>query len=114
MNYNIEKGKWGEDKAADFLIRKGYSIIERNFKCRWGEIDIIAEQGGTIHFVEVKSRSSEGFGTPLEAITYDKMNHIMCAAQCYIDSNSLANFEISLDGISVCKDDIDFIQGINI
>ena len=111
--YNIKKGKWGEDKAADFLIGKGYSIIERNFRCRWGEIDIIAERAGVIHFVEVKTRTSERFGSPLESITYEKMHHIMRSAQYYIHSKSLEKCEISLDGIAVCKDRIDFVQGIN-
>ena len=53
--YKIKKGKWGEDKAAEFLKGKGYSIIERNYRCRCGEIDIIAERAGTVHFVEVKT-----------------------------------------------------------
>ena len=111
--YKIKKGKWGEDKAAEFLKGKGYSIIERNYRCRWGEIDIIAERAGTVHFVEVKTRSSDDYGSPLEAITCDKMHHIMRAAQYYIHSNSLEACEISLDGIGICKDSIDFVQGIN-
>ncbi|MBE6020599.1 MAG: YraN family protein [Clostridiales bacterium] len=111
--YNIKKGKWGEDKAEAFLKKKGYSIIERNYRCRWGEIDIIAERDGTIHFVEVKTRTSDRFGSPLEAVTHEKMHHIMRTAQYYIYRNSLEKYEMSLDGIAVCEDRIDFVQGIN-
>lgn len=111
--YKVEKGRWGENKAADFLAEKGYIIIERNFRCRYGEVDIIAEYDGVIHFVEVKTRSSEMYGNPLEAITYDKINHIMRTAQYYIYINSLEKHEISFDGIAICKDNICFVQGIN-
>ncbi len=58
----------GENAAAEFLKKKGYVILERNFRKGYGEIDIIAVKKGTLVFVEVKTRSSDKFGTPLDAI----------------------------------------------
>ncbi|OGH24060.1 MAG: hypothetical protein A3J69_02115 [Candidatus Levybacteria bacterium RIFCSPHIGHO2_02_FULL_42_12] len=104
----------GEDIAAQFLAKKGFRIIERNFKKRYGEIDIVAIDpskssgpDGTLVFVEVKTRSSGEFGNPLEAITSFKLKQLIKTAQFYhlthpdfpdllrIDAVSV---EIGLDG----------------
>ena len=63
-------GRRGEDAACAYLLRHGYSIIERNYRCRRGEIDIIAAKDGGAVFVEVKTRRSLKFGTPGMAVTY--------------------------------------------
>ncbi|TQL47615.1 putative endonuclease [Homoserinimonas aerilata] len=68
-----ELGRRGEEIAAAFLARAGYSILDRNWRCRHGEIDVIAFDGRDIAFVEVKTRTSVLFGHPLEAITPQKM-----------------------------------------
>ncbi|KKS22640.1 MAG: hypothetical protein UU80_C0004G0030 [candidate division WWE3 bacterium GW2011_GWA1_41_8] len=60
--HNREKGKLGEEIAAKYLIGKGYRIVERNWNCRWGELDIIASKGDTTVFVEVKYRTSLQYG----------------------------------------------------
>lgn len=81
--------KLGEDKACDFLKKIGYKIIERNFRKGYGELDIVAidpsEGKGkeTLVFVEVKTRTSNQFGTPLESITYWKLREIIKTAQFY-------------------------------
>ncbi|EAX48690.1 protein of unknown function UPF0102 [Thermosinus carboxydivorans Nor1] len=69
-------GKMGENAAADYLARNGYKILMRNYRCRIGEIDIVAERQGTIVFVEVKTRSSEKFGFPAEAVNYRKQQKL--------------------------------------
>lgn len=74
-------GKIGEDIAAKFLTRKGYRILERNWRIRSGEIDIVAKDKDTIVFVEVKSRSSTEYGTGEEAITPHKKEKIINAAK---------------------------------
>ena len=56
-------GRWGEDLAAEFLEQQGYRIVDRNWKCRFGELDLVAEGGGFLCFVEVKLRRSNRFGT---------------------------------------------------
>lgn len=74
-------GKRGEDFAANFLRKKGYRIIERNFKKRYGEIDIVARDKDILVFVEVKTRKSTEFGSPLEAITPWKLKALV--RSCY-------------------------------
>ena len=69
-----EKGKRGEDRAVEFLKSKGYSIVERNFYSKFGEIDIIAEREGVYHFVEVKSGTSF---EPIYNINHSKLNKIV-------------------------------------
>lgn len=78
-------GQAGEDLACRFLEKKGYSILERNFRNgRRGEIDIIAKKGSLIAFIEVKARSSLKYGTGLEAVTYTKQERISEAAEVFL------------------------------
>lgn len=77
------RGNLGEDLASDFLIQKGYKIIERNFHSRFGEIDIIALNGKNLVFIEVKTRKSTNFGTPLEAVTSWKIQKIQKTAEYF-------------------------------
>lgn len=76
-----DTGKIGEDIAARFLARKSYRILERNWKMKGGEIDIVADDRGTMVFVEVKARSSTEYGTGEEAITEHKKDKIINAAK---------------------------------
>ncbi len=78
-----DEGDEGERLAAEFLSKKGYKIIERNFRIRGGEIDIIAIHDNTLVFIEVKTRSSNKFGTPLESITPWKLKALIRTAQFY-------------------------------
>ncbi len=78
-------GRIGESTAADVMRAKGYKILRRNYRCKYGEIDIIAERYGEMSFVEVKSRQSFRYGRPCEVIDEEKKNHIRRAARCYLD-----------------------------
>lgn len=69
---NTGSGRLGEQLTAEYLEEKGYEIVERNFKCRFGEIDIIAQNDRYLAFVEVKTRSADGLSHPFEAITPSK------------------------------------------
>jgi putative endonuclease len=69
-------GSWGESIAAKFLTRKGYIILERNFRCRLGEIDIIALDRKSIIFIEVKTRRNQKYGLPCEAVNTQKIRHL--------------------------------------
>lgn len=78
-----ETGRLGENIACDFLSKNGYRIIERNYRCPGGEIDIIARQEDTLVFVEVRTKKSRRFGTPEESITPTKMERLRTVAAHY-------------------------------
>lgn len=94
-------GMWGENVAADYLQKKGMKIIERNFRCRLGEIDIIARQGGYLVFIEVRTRSSAICGLPQESITAAKVKKVRRLAQFYLAQKSLANVNVRFDVVAV-------------
>lgn len=77
-------GSRGEDIAADYLKAKGFKIIKRNFSCKMGEIDIIAEKLGELYFVEVKTRKNRYFGDPLESVTLRKQGQIFKIASYFL------------------------------
>ncbi len=99
-----EFGAKGEDLACEYLIKNGYEIIDRNVHfSRFCEIDIIAKQKDTLVFVEVKTRKSNDFGTPLEAITKTKYNNIKTGVFSYINETPVKhkNFRIDVIGITL-------------
>ena len=79
-----DKGDRGEERAAAFLRKEGYRILARNYRCPLGEMDIIAREGKTVVFIEVKARSSKRFGSPLEAIGPQKQRRMTAIALCYL------------------------------
>lgn len=89
MNH-LSLGKAGEQLAVDYLHRQGYQIIERNFRTRNGEIDIIAKQASFLVFVEVKTRRSLQYGQPAEAVTYRKQQKLIQTALLYLQESPLA------------------------
>jgi putative endonuclease len=76
-------GALGERLAQDFLKRKGFRILETNYRCREGEIDIVARQKDCLVFVEVRTKSNLQFGSPEESISAAKMKHLKQTAMCY-------------------------------
>ena len=96
-----EVGNKGEKLAAKFLKRKGYKIIQRNYKCKLGEIDIIAEQDRTIVFVEVKTRRTQEFGPPQYAITAAKKRQISSVALLYIREKKFVEQSCRFDVIGI-------------
>ncbi|MBO5517071.1 MAG: YraN family protein [Firmicutes bacterium] len=78
------RGKKGEDYACDFLKKQGYRIAERNFRCKIGEIDIIALDGEYICFVEVKARTRTDYGMPRDAVDVRKQHKLIRCAQLYL------------------------------
>ncbi len=112
--YNKNKGDWGEELAASYLKEHGFTILERQFRSRFGEIDIIAYKENTFHFVEVKTRSNRQFGGPFEAINHNKMNHIMKTAQYYLLINNHPEYEISIDAFGISGEEVSFIENVRI
>jgi len=96
-------GDVGEKAAAKFLAKRGYRILERNFLCRLGEIDIIAQQGEYLVFVEVKTRKSHAYGGGEGAITNRKIECIKRAAQTYIMSKGI-DAPVRFDVVTVYGD----------
>ena len=88
MAAHNDLGKWGEERAADYLQRKGYRIVARNWKSGHRDIDIIAMDGdeydGTVVFVEVKTRRNRLFAEPEEAVDWRKMRNLVFAANTYV------------------------------
>lgn len=76
-------GKLGEDLALAYLLRRGYSLIDRNFSCSFGEIDLIMKDGKTLVFVEVKTRWSLSYGSGVEAVTRRKLRSIIKTSQVF-------------------------------
>jgi len=80
-------GSWGEKKAADYLRLHGYKIADMNFRCRQGEIDVIAENRKYIAFVEVKLRKSDEHGEAKEFVTASKQRRVITAAEIWLQSH---------------------------
>ncbi len=92
-------GRRGEAVAVKYLRNKGYSILEKNFMCRQGEIDIIAKEKDYIVFIEIKSRTNMKYGLPSEAVTKEKIKHILKSANYYLYINNLENVNVRVDVI---------------
>lgn len=104
MYFKQEYGKEGEEIAAKYLQEDGYKIIERNFLCKRGEIDIIALKYEQIVFIEVKTRTSIKYGLPSEAVTKEKLKHLYRAAEYYLVTRNLYNkIDTRIDVIEVYK-----------
>ncbi|PIF02408.1 MAG: YraN family protein [Propionibacterium sp.] len=103
MSSHLILGETGEDIAAQYLANQGYEILQRNWRCKIGEIDIIALDGDEVVFVEVKCRSGKGFGDPLEAITYAKMAKIRQLAAIWLRECDIYIPSARIDGIGVLK-----------
>ena len=104
MYKNIQIGKNGEDIAANYLTNQGYYIYERNFRCKLGEIDIIAIDSidkNDLVFIEVKTRNQELFGTPADSIDYKKINHIYKVAEYFLMINRLEHAFVRIDVIEI-------------
>lgn len=100
-NKRLSLGKAGEQLAAEQLVLKGYSILQRNYRTRAGEIDIIARQGKTLVFAEVKTRSTELFGSPAAAVTPRKQAQISRVAEEYLIRENLFDSPARFDVISI-------------
>ena len=94
-------GRRGENLAADHLIASGYHVVERNWRCRQGEIDIVAAKDGEIVFVEVKTRSSLAYGHPLEAITVAKLSRLRRLAGAWCQAHPEVRAAIRIDAIAI-------------
>ena len=104
-NQKIQLGKIGENVAVDFLETQGYKILQRNFRNKLGEVDIIAKDRDTICFIEVKTRTTDAFGSPLESVTVAKQRKIIYLAMSYLKSQERDEANVRFDVVSVILKD---------
>ncbi|MEI6631461.1 MAG: YraN family protein [bacterium] len=98
---NIYLGKSGEEKAFQFLEKNGYKVLFRNYKNRLGEIDIIAKERGTYCFIEVKTRSSDRFGLPQEALSGAKKRKLTQLAVAFLKEKKLLDQKARFDVVAI-------------
>lgn len=108
--YNLNFGRSSEEAAAVFLRNKGYKILRTNYRVKFGEIDIIAEEASAICFIEVKSRVNCSFGHPKEALNQRKRQKISRAALAYLKENRFLDRNARFDVLSIIKGDDDQID----
>lgn len=116
MATHNDTGKWGEDLAAAYLEKKGYTIVERDWKSGRRDIDIIALDGDVVVFVEVKTRRNRLFGDPEESVNYQKLQNLQQAISHYVKFRHIRQ-EIRFDIISIVgtigtEPDIQHIQDV--
>jgi putative endonuclease len=102
MKHNQKIGQWGEQAAAEYLLGKGYQVLERNVRTPYGEIDIVASIEDVTVFVEVKARTSRSFGLPEEALTPRKLKHMRAAAEHYAAEHEIDTWQcdaLAVEGI---------------
>ena len=102
--YKKEEGAYGEQLAVEYLKKHGYKLLDQNFRIRGGEIDIIALDGNTVAFIEVKTRRSSEFGTPLEAITPWKIRSLIKTANFYMMKHPNLPEAMRLDAVGIVLD----------
>ena len=103
-------GKAGEILAAIYLEEKGFKILERNFTTKYGELDIIAEKNGVIHYIEVKTRGSRRYGRAAEAVNAVKLRKMEKTALIYRAMKRLPQEDESMDVVAI---NVEFLEGVD-
>ncbi|MDE0546909.1 YraN family protein [Microbacterium sp. C7(2022)] len=94
-------GRAGEDRAAQYFVQQGYQVLDRNWRCSSGELDLIVRRGDEVVFVEVKTRTSEGFGHPFEALDVRKRARLWRVSMAWIAAHR--------DAVQGCRTRVDAI-----
>jgi putative endonuclease len=103
-------GEGGETRAAALLAREGYTIVERNYRCTVGELDIVARDGDVLAFVEVRSRADDSHGHAAEMVTRDKQHQVARVAECYLLDREPADTRMRFDVVAITGDTIELIK----
>ncbi|OGK52535.1 hypothetical protein A2970_01120 [Candidatus Roizmanbacteria bacterium RIFCSPLOWO2_01_FULL_44_13] len=114
--YRKKTGNQGELDATVYLKGQGFSIIQKNYRTRFGEIDIVAEKNKTLYFIEVKTRSNDSKGKPYESINFYKLTHLKRASDMFLLQNNYKNYKLKLALISILRDrgEISFFDDLEI
>ena len=106
-----DRGRWAEDLAAEHLARGGLQTVQRNFRCKWGEIDLIMQDRHVIVFVEVRYRRQNRFGSPAESVGYRKQQKLIATAEHYLQTREeLSNSPCRFDVVSISPDEVSWIK----
>lgn len=103
--YQKKLGKKGEDLAIDYLKSHNFFVVEKNFRSKFGEIDIVAKKNDSLYFVEVKARTNLNHGEPYEAVNQRKILHIKKAAQYYLLKNNFQDYKLKVAVFSILIED---------
>ena len=106
----LELGAAGEALVADWYRANGYEVVETNWRCRQGELDLIVRKGRVLVFCEVKTRSTDAFGTPAEAVTREKRDRIRRLAAVYLEDAPFRAREVRFDVAGVLDGRIEVIE----
>ncbi len=112
--YRKRVGIGGEKLASEFLLEKGFKIVQTNFNCKFGEIDIIAKKDNILHFIEVKTRVGLQKGYPYEAVNFRKLHHIKNTIDYYLLKNKLKPSKLFIDVVSIVLDRHNGIEKIDL
>jgi putative endonuclease len=107
-------GQRGESLAADWLLALGYDIRVRNYRCRAGEIDLVARYADRWVFVEVRTRRGDRFGTPEESITARKARHLIASAQTFLLENNALEADWRIDAVAVVLDSHGQVERVDV
>ncbi len=101
MSHNRSVGLWGENTAIHYLAENGYSIVAQNYRSRYGEIDIVAKKKSSLFFFEVKTRTSDKYGFPIEAVNTRKLDKMTHCAETFVLQNNYEKYTLVLGVISI-------------
>ena len=110
MQTTIEVGATGEDRAVDHLLRSGLRIVERNYRCKVGELDVVARDGAVLVFVEVRSRRSAEYGSALDAVSFHKRRKVTRVAMAYLAARRPRFTEARFDVVAITGDELVHIK----
>jgi putative endonuclease len=105
-----ELGHSAEDVAADLLCHEGYWLVERNYRCKLGELDIVARDGAVLAFVEVRSRADDAHGHAAEMITPAKQRRVARVAEHYLAERRPLDAQMRFDVVAITGDDVQLIK----
>lgn len=106
---HLRLGRKGERMARRYLKRQGWKIVEKNYKCPFGEVDIVANKGGVTAFIEVKTRSDDGYGAPSQAVDVRRQSRYIRAAKYYFIGRPM-DCTLRFDVIEVCRGEVNHIE----
>jgi putative endonuclease len=110
VDTRVEQGAVAERDAAQLLIAAGYEIVERNFRCKAGELDLIARDHGVLVFVEVRSRSDDEHGHAAEMVRRRKQRRVVRVARCYLASARPEFERCRFDVVAITGDDVELLK----
>ncbi len=100
---SIQRGQQYEDLALDYLLGQGLELVVRNYRCRWGELDLLMQEQGSLIIVEVRYRKNARFGSAMESVTANKQSRIVAATKHYIMTHKI-NQPIRFDVLAITGD----------